>query len=233
MEITKFDFLDYQRTGDINIRNKIAEFYKGFSEEVSKRFYYKARFHMGKKRFLNCFVEFDKEDFVEHGFLGLLEAIKEYNPFNEKNASFKTYSRHRILGQIKDELRKPLFFSGPLKRNDNPIPLVFSLDRGVKNNNDRRFEYEKTNRNLRDEKNVILAKKRLFADFISSFLNDGHSKRDYQIFVDHRLGDYTLKEAAERAGIKESRACQIDLLIMDQVKSQIEKRKLKCVDFIN
>lgn len=54
---------------------------------------------------------FEKEDFVNIGVIGLMDAIEKYD--SNKNVMFETYAKWRIKGAIYDELRS----SGKLSRS--------------------------------------------------------------------------------------------------------------------
>lgn len=53
------------------------------------------------KRQIPAFVAL--EDLIAAGMIGLLDAVKKYNPERENN--FRTYATHRIRGSMLDELR--------------------------------------------------------------------------------------------------------------------------------
>lgn len=212
-KITESDFIDYQRTKENSIRNKILEAYKEFSDSVSDFFYYKTN---SRRKFsnLDCFVNFDKEDYEQYGFLGLLDAIDSYNPFGK--CSFKTYAHLKIIWRIENELRKPCFFSSHSKRKKDKTPLMFSLD-----------AIKKTKEYRDSLKNIMLK------DSVSCIINNRFKKRDYQIFIDYELKGYTLKQAGEKAGVKESRACQIHSHMMNEIKKRVTDNNLDFLDYID
>lgn len=53
--------------------------------------------------FANYSGEFDRDDLISFGIIGLIDATKKYD--SSKNASFETYAKLRIKGSIYDELR--------------------------------------------------------------------------------------------------------------------------------
>ncbi|MEA3423163.1 MAG: FliA/WhiG family RNA polymerase sigma factor [Bacillota bacterium] len=53
--------------------------------------------------FANYNGEFDRDDLISIGIIGLMDAIEKYD--SSKNASFETYARWRVKGSIYDELR--------------------------------------------------------------------------------------------------------------------------------
>lgn len=83
---------EYAKTGSIEIRNRIVEQ------------------HL---RLVNYIVNglmirkpdgIMREDLVQFGILGLMEAIDKYNP--QMNAKFETFASPRVYGKIVDEIRK-------------------------------------------------------------------------------------------------------------------------------
>lgn len=80
--------IDYHRTGDLEIRERIVEQFPNLVESVARRFV-----NTGEPL----------EDLIQEGYLGLLNAIDLYNP--DKGTKFSTYATHFIIGQIKHYLR--------------------------------------------------------------------------------------------------------------------------------
>ncbi len=58
---------------------------------------------IAKKIFKTLPANFELDDLVSCGVLGLMDAIEKFDP--EKGIKFKTYAEYRIKGQIIDELR--------------------------------------------------------------------------------------------------------------------------------
>ncbi len=80
--------IEYHRTGDLEIRDRIVEQFPNLVESVARRFV-----NTGEPL----------EDLIQEGYLGLLNAIDLYNP--DKGTKFSTYATHFIIGQIKHYLR--------------------------------------------------------------------------------------------------------------------------------
>ena len=59
------------------------------------------------------------EDLVNAGVLGLIEAVRKYNP--QKNASLKSFASFRIRGAILDSLRALDWGSRPLRRKGRSV----------------------------------------------------------------------------------------------------------------
>lgn len=53
--------------------------------------------------------DFDKDDLIGYGCLGLIEAVDRYNP--DQNCSFETFAINRIRGEVLDFLRSRDFLS--------------------------------------------------------------------------------------------------------------------------
>ena len=80
--------IEYRRTGDMEIRDRIVEQFPNLVESVARRFV-----NTGEPL----------EDLIQEGYLGLLNAIDLYNP--DRGTKFSTYATHFIIGQIKHYLR--------------------------------------------------------------------------------------------------------------------------------
>ena len=59
------------------------------------------------------------EDLVHAGVLGLIEAVRKYNP--KKNASLKSFASFRIRGAILDSLRALDWGSRPLRKKGRNV----------------------------------------------------------------------------------------------------------------
>lgn len=73
------------------LRNKLIEEYSSLVNLVVSRFLYFGH------------PDFDKEDLKGYGLIGLMDAIKRYNP--KLNSSFEAFALHRIKGEILDFFR--------------------------------------------------------------------------------------------------------------------------------
>lgn len=80
--------IEYHRTGNLEIRDRIVEQFPNLVESIARRFV-----NTGEPL----------EDLVQEGYLGLLNAIELYKP--DKGTKFSTYATHFIIGQIKHYLR--------------------------------------------------------------------------------------------------------------------------------
>ncbi|HET7572905.1 MAG TPA: RNA polymerase sigma factor WhiG [Gaiellaceae bacterium] len=84
-------WLDYRRTGDPKLRDRLVLTYAPLVKYVAGRLGSGLPAHV------------DEGDLVSYGLLGLLSAIDRYDP--ERDVKFETYAIARIKGQIIDELR--------------------------------------------------------------------------------------------------------------------------------
>lgn len=80
--------IEYHRTGNPEIRERIVEQFPHLVESIARRF-------------VNTGEPLD--DLIQEGYLGLLNAIDLYKP--DKGTKFSTYATHFIIGQIKHYLR--------------------------------------------------------------------------------------------------------------------------------
>jgi RNA polymerase sigma factor for flagellar operon FliA len=84
-------WLEYRRTGDQKIRDRLVLTYAPLVKYVAGRLGSGLPAHV------------DEGDLVSYGLLGLMGAIERYDP--ERDVKFETYAIARIKGQIIDELR--------------------------------------------------------------------------------------------------------------------------------
>jgi RNA polymerase sigma factor for flagellar operon FliA len=84
-------WLDYRRTGDQEIRDRLILTYAPLVKNVAGRLGSGLPAHV------------DEGDLVSYGLLGLIGAIERYDP--ARDVKFETYAMARIKGQIIDELR--------------------------------------------------------------------------------------------------------------------------------
>lgn len=77
-------------------------------EQLIKRYAYIVNWVIG--RFPNIeTADFDKEDLLGYGTIGLIEAVDRYNP--QQKCSFETFAINRVRGEILDFLRSRDFLS--------------------------------------------------------------------------------------------------------------------------
>jgi RNA polymerase sigma factor for flagellar operon FliA len=65
----------------------------------------------------------DVDDLISAGTIGFLDAIEKFNV--SKGASFKAYASIRILGAIKDELRRMDWMSRTMRKGSNQLKKVY------------------------------------------------------------------------------------------------------------
>ena len=88
---TQTMWLEYRRTGDRKLRDRLVLTYAPLVKYVAGRLGSGLPAHV------------DEGDLVSYGLLGLMGAIERYDP--ERDVKFETYAIARIKGQIIDELR--------------------------------------------------------------------------------------------------------------------------------
>ena len=91
VDTTRSLWLEYRRTGDQKIRDRLILTYAPLVKYVAGRLGSGLPAHV------------DEGDLVSYGLLGLMGAIERYDPTRE--IKFETYAITRIKGQIIDELR--------------------------------------------------------------------------------------------------------------------------------
>src|SRR5579872_6442739 len=88
---TRSIWLEYRRSGDKGIRDRLIVMYSPLVKYVAGRLGSGLPAHV------------DEGDLVSYGLLGLMGAIERYDP--DRDVKFETYAIARIRGQIIDELR--------------------------------------------------------------------------------------------------------------------------------
>jgi len=88
---TQTMWLEYRRTGDQKLRDRLVLTYAPLVKYVAGRLGSGLPAHV------------DEGDLVSYGLLGLMGAIERYDP--DRDVKFETYAIARIKGQIIDELR--------------------------------------------------------------------------------------------------------------------------------
>ncbi len=113
----------------------------------------------------------DSEDLIQEGMLGLLSAIREYNP--EENASFKTFAELCI--------RRRLFTAIKTASRNKHIPLneCISFESTDFDGIQSQFFYSSGESILRDPEEQILARER--ADEIKTTLSGGLSRLELKV----------------------------------------------------
>jgi RNA polymerase sigma factor FliA len=87
-----------------NVKNKPLH----IRDQLIKRYAYIVNWVIG--RFPNIeSADFDREDLIGYGTIGLIEAIDRYNPYQK--CSFETFAINRVRGEILDFLRSIDFLS--------------------------------------------------------------------------------------------------------------------------
>ena len=87
-ELKELHVLEYVKTKDPALKQKILIAYKALIEYIARKLSYR---------------EEDFDDLVQVGSMGLLKALDNFDP--SKNTSFTTYSSSHIIGEIKHYLR--------------------------------------------------------------------------------------------------------------------------------
>ncbi len=84
---------DYLANKDVELRNKIFEYYAHMAEAVAKYYYRK-----------KIGGETDYDDYLHYAVIGLLQAIENYKKIED--STFETYARYRIKGNVINSLRQ-------------------------------------------------------------------------------------------------------------------------------
>jgi len=84
----------------------------------------------------------DMDDLVSAGIIGIMDAIKKYDP--SKGASFKNYAQHRIRGAIIDEIRSMDWVPYSIREKARSIEKIYA-------------EFEKSGNPMPDENDISRA----------------------------------------------------------------------------
>ena len=96
-------WLQFRKTGDENLRNRLILTYAPLVKYVAGRLGSGLPAHV------------DEADLASYGLLGLISAIERYDP--ERDVKFETYAIARIKGAIIDELRAMAYVSNFTSRS--------------------------------------------------------------------------------------------------------------------
>ena len=109
--ITKELWIEYKKTGNLKLREKIILQYIPLVKYAVGKIIIK----------LPNNIEYD--DLVEHGIIGLLDAIEKFDV--SKEIKFKTYALTRVRGSIYDELRAQDWLSRSIRKVAKEIKLAY------------------------------------------------------------------------------------------------------------
>ncbi len=77
-------------------------------EQLIRRYAYVVNWVIGRFPYIET-ADFDREDLLGYGTIGLIEAVDRYNP--QQKCSFETFAINRVRGEILDFLRSRDFLS--------------------------------------------------------------------------------------------------------------------------
>lgn len=104
-------WIEYGRTQDSNLKEKLTEHYVDLVKLVAGR--------LGI--YLNQYI--DTDDLVGYGILGLIDAMDKFDV--TKNVKFETYASLRIRGAILDAIRKLDWVPRTLRKKQKDIDRVY------------------------------------------------------------------------------------------------------------
>lgn len=111
--VIKKQLLEYKKDGvDNSVRDKLITEYLPLVKYVVGRLMVNVPSHV------------DREDLIESGILGLIEAAEKYD--TKKQVQFKTYAFHRIRGSILDYLRLQDWVPRSVREKDNRIKKTYN-----------------------------------------------------------------------------------------------------------
>jgi len=246
--ITNEHWKKYQETGDISLRNKIAE---GYFRTVK---YYANKI----KSNLPDNIELD--DLCSPGYLGLLDAIDSYDI--SRGVKFETYCEPRIKGAILDDIRKkddiPRSLRSRQRKFDNRTrrletkfcikvghneALVSLIDSGSFNNlGNRSYAFQDALRGPADYLSINYeygddSKTPHFEDYLKDdgitsyehstrksmrdFITRGLERDERLILILYYYEELSQREIGEVIGISESRVSQLRMDILTRLKTKL------------
>ena len=185
---------EYQKSGDIEIRNKIIE---GNLHFVAYYVIYFCKKYISKI----TQVEPDLDDLCQVGVLGLMKAIDLYNP--NLTYTFNTYAGPTIHNQIKNYLKTKSKF------------ITTSLDQPPSEEVDESSDYYDIVPEFLDteDRTVLLLDYKLIKEEILPLINKTYA----DIFYAHAVEGKTLREIGEQYNYTHQRIAQIYKLAKEQI----------------
>lgn len=92
IEQTRQLWRDYKKNPTVEVHKILIKKYEPLVHKIASGFIYKRPSVL------------DYDDLISSGTMGLLDAIKKFDPDNERKAQFQTYATFRIRGSILDEI---------------------------------------------------------------------------------------------------------------------------------
>ena len=185
---------EYQKSGNIQLRNKVADNYYFFVRKIAGKIYSKYR-----AAYCNV-VSF--EDFIQWGIFGLIDSINKYN---RDDIKFKTYARCRISGSIIDAVRILL----KNRSNRKNKKYFFSLENILMSED---TDYFKNSKAL--DKDYRYNPERLYfenldKDLIRDFYNNNvfYNEREKSIFEDYFLKEERTIDIARKNKVSGTLIC--------------------------
>lgn len=226
---------DYRTTKSGELKSKLFNSYLGLVRVVLRRFG-------------NSFTQregvLEREDLLQAGMIGLLEAIERYDP--DRGFKFETYAVSRIHGAMQDELRRidwlprserkrlreaaqgdgenteQSFRSArfPNASAENIVLTREALDSlheyAVSND----FQLEDTSPSIAEQLNHEQIRSRV-ADQIEAL-----PERERLIITLYYYEEMKFKEIGEILGVSESRVSQIHATVLAQIRRSLESERI-------
>jgi len=218
-EITRFDFLRYQKTRDVSIRDKIINHYAPFIEKTARTSYYELLPANGNPKYEPLF---SIEDCKQAGYLAAIKCIDRYNPSN--GASFEYFLYKRIRGEIIDESIKLCLLNrrtfAKLRNQKKRIPKKQSLYQVSINSEEKEITLKDT---IRSEVNSYFDE----IDEIDElfFILKGFSEREKKILIYYDFQELPMKKVGEKLDISESRVSQIYPNLLHRLQNKLKERQ--------
>lgn len=172
------------RAGDASSRSALIECYIPLARALARRV----------RRFDTPLA--DDDDMTSAAFLGLIDAVDRFEP--GRGVPFEAYASLRIRGAIIDELRR----IDERGRSTNPAtkPRTMSLD-GLVEEDWRRFLTTDDTVDEKFEHEDLCGR-------VQAALRDLPA-RQREVLARYYADELTLREAGQRMGVSEARACQL------------------------
>ncbi len=149
----------------------------------------------------------DVDDLISAGTIGFLDAIGKFNV--SKRVNFKTYASIRILGAIKDELRRMDWMSRTMRKKSNQLKKAYEKIERITGEPADDEEVARSLEKTIDELYILISQVGVFSHVNMEDLNPGYN-HEGNIF--DCIKDPNAEDPADTSRIKEFKARLVELL---------------------
>ena len=160
----------------------------------------------------------DKDDLIEAGIVGLIDAVDKYDP--DKNCKFSTYARFRIKGAIMDELRSLDIVPKSMRQKSKQIEETYSR---LEN----RLGRSPTEKEMADELGITEARyNKLIYELRSAFIINFDDFKSLKIDDDDNDGFEALLKSNESSPDQNILFKELHDILAEEIEKLPERAKL-------